>query len=284
MKPPPLKLARPETLDEAVRVLADYEDAKVIAGGQSMVPMLNFRLARPSVLVDLSRVPDLQAIRVDGGEVVVRALATHADAETSRVVAHHCPLIPKALRYVGHVQIRNRGTVCGSIAHADPAAELPAVAVAAGARIVALSVRGPREIAAAEFFVGPYMTSLEPDELIVEVRFPSHEEARTAFVEVTRRSGDFPIVGIAALFETAGDVVERAALVATGIDATPFRLARAEAALAGAPVGERAHLAAAEAAAEAPAYGDLHADAEYRRDSVAVLVRRAVETAATARA
>lgn len=280
MKPPPLKVARPATLDEAVRALADYQDAKVIAGGQSLVPMLNFRLARPSVLVDLSRVPELRVIAVEDGDVVVRALATQAEVERSPIVAERCSLIPKAIRHVGHIQIRNRGTVCGSLAHADPAAELPAVAVAADARIVAVSVRGRREIAAADFFVAPYTTSMEPDELIVEVRFPSHERARTAFVEVSRRAGDFPIVGIAALLETVGDMVERASLVAIGVDATPFRLARAETALAGGRLGDRAEQAANEAAAEVPAYPDLHADSDYRRDAAAVLLRRALASAA----
>ena len=279
MKPPPLKVARPETLEEAVRVLSEYEDAKVIAGGQSMVPMLNFRLARPSVLVDLSRVPDLTAIRIDGDEVVIPARATHAEVEQSPQVRDRCPLIPKALRFVGHLQIRNRGTVCGSIAHADPAAELPAVAVATGAGIVALSSRGRRRIDAADFFVGLFMTSLEPDELIVEVRFPSHARARTSFVELTRRAGDFPIVGIAALLETAEDIVERVRLAAAGVGATPFRLLRAEAALTGARVGEGVDRAATEAATEAPAQGDIHADADYRRDAVAVLVRRAIRAA-----
>ena len=186
MKPPPFLYCRPATLDGALSLLAEHGDeAKALAGGQSLMPLMNFRLARPSVLVDLALVEELRGTGRRDGELVVGAMVVQRRAERDTDVETACPLIPAALRHVGHLQIRNRGTVGGSLAHADPAAELPAVALATGATMVTRSVRGDRTIPAAQFFPGPFMTALEPEELLVEVRFPVRDPSRTAFTELT---------------------------------------------------------------------------------------------------
>ena len=278
MKPPPFEYACPTSLDEAVELLA-LGDSRPLAGGQSLIPLLNFRLARPSVLVDLRRIPELRECRVNGAGIEVGAMVTFSDARNEAAL-EGLGLLRKALPHIGHVQIQSRGTIGGSIAHADPAAELPAVALSLDAQIGALSRNGPRTIAAADFFLGPYSTALADGELLTHVRFPASESARSSVVEFSRRHGDFAIVGVAASIDTAEDgaTVQRARISAFGMGATAQRLANAEEALRGelltsASVVDRSASAAAQ---EVDPFDDANASARYRRHLVEGLTRRAL--------
>ena len=275
MKPPRFDYVRTDSVREAVDALVGGDgDGKLLAGGQSLVPMLNFRLARPSLLVDVARLQELQRLERDGDVLVVGAGVRQHVAETSPVVRDGCALMIQALRNVGHIQIRTRGTIGGSLAHADPAAELPAVAVALDVELVAEGPDGRRAIPASEFFVGPYMTALAEDEVLVEARFPVLPGARTAFVELARRSGDFALAGIACAVVFDGEIVRQVRLAAAGAAVAPVRLSDAEASLRGNPVNPGAIAEAAKAASvEVSPTG---ADASYRRELVGVLVGRAL--------
>jgi carbon-monoxide dehydrogenase medium subunit len=195
VKPPPFAYHAPTTVDEACALLASLEDAKVLAGGQSLVPLLNFRLARPAHLVDINRVTGLDRIYERDGGVAIQALARQSAVEDSDLVARVCPLVSAAVRLVAHRVIRNRGTVCGSLAHADPASELPAVLLALGGHVVARSTRGERVIQADRLFQGVMETALAPDELLVEAWFPPSRDP-FAIVEESRRHGDFALAGV----------------------------------------------------------------------------------------
>ena len=195
MKPPRFEYHAPSTADEACALLASLDDAKVLAGGQSLMPLLNFRLARPAHLVDINRIAGLDRIYERDGGVAIQALARQAAVEDSELVARVCPLLSAAVRLVAHRVIRNRGTVCGSIAHADPASELPAVLLALGGHVVARSKRGERKIEAGELFAGVFETSIAPDELLVESWFPKSPKP-FAILEESRRHGDFALAGV----------------------------------------------------------------------------------------
>jgi carbon-monoxide dehydrogenase medium subunit len=195
VKPPPLEYHAPASVEEACELLGSLEDAKVLAGGQSLIPLLNFRLARPAHLVDINRLRGVEAIYERDGGVAVQALARQAAVEDSDVVSRVCPLLTSAVRLVAHRVIRNRGTVCGSIAHADPASELPAVLLALGGHVIAHSSRGDRVIDASALFKGVFETALEPDELLVEAWFPA-SSGDFAIVEESRRHGDFALAGV----------------------------------------------------------------------------------------
>lgn len=195
MKPPPFEYHAPTTVDEVCALLGSLEDAKVLAGGQSLVPLLNFRLARPAHIVDINRISGLDRIYERDGGVAVQALARQAAVEDSDLVARACPLVSAAVRLVAHRVIRNRGTICGSLAHADPASELPAVLLALGGHVVARSARGERVISADVLFRGVMDTALEPDELMVEAWFPATSEP-FAIIEESRRHGDFALAGV----------------------------------------------------------------------------------------
>ena len=267
-------------------MLAEHGDeAKLLAGGQSLVPMLNLRLARPSVVVDLAGVSGLAGMDRADGRLLLGPMTRQRAVETSAAVATACPLLAEAIRHIGHVQIRNRGTVGGSLAHADPAAELPAVAVALGAEMALRSARGERVVPAEEFFDGSFTTVLQPDELLAEVRLPVTEGRRTAFVELARRTGDFAIVGVAAAvrFQPGSRRVTEAGMAALGVGPIPVRLHDAEAVVAGSDLDDAA-LSAASAAAMAAVspVTDVHADAGYRRRLVGVLVSRALSGSAPA--
>lgn len=284
MKHPAFGYARPETLDEALELLASNDEAKVLAGGQSLLPVMALRLGSPELVVDIGRVPGLDAITVgDDGSVAIGALVRHAEVEDSAEVARLAPLVAQAMPYVGHRAIRNQGTTVGSIAHADPAAEMPAVCLAAGATMVALSTSGRREIPAADFFVGFLETALRPDELLVEVRFPSWPEGAVGWVvEEARRHGDYALVGLAAAVAIRGDLVADAALSFFSVGLTPVRVDRAEEALVGSEltpqgIDEAARIAADQLSPPA----DLHGSANYRRHLVGVLTRRALSRALT---
>lgn len=281
MKPPPFRYAAPSTVAEAVGLLAEHADAdaRVLAGGQSLVPLMNFRLAHPGHLVDLRRVGELDGIRLDGDSLVIGAMTRQSTVEDSPEVALAAPLLAEAVTFVAHRPIRNSGTIGGSLAHADPVAELPAVALALDAELVAVGPRDTRRIPAAEFFVGPFGTALEADEILTEVRLPRHRGGH-AFVEFARTHGSFAIVAVAALVELAGERVARAAVALAGVAPTPVRAIEAEQALAGAAPDAAAVGAAADAAvADLHPIGDVHASSATRVDLARVHVRRALELA-----
>jgi carbon-monoxide dehydrogenase medium subunit len=282
MKAAAFDYVRAASIGEAVDVLAAHEGAKVLAGGQSLVPLLNLRLARPSVLVDVNRLGELAYLDRYGGYVEIGALTRLRAVETSEVVRRDVPLLAEALRHVGHVTIRNRGTIGGSLAHADPAAELPAVCVALDAEFVARGPRGERAVAARDFFAGPFRTALEPDELLVRVRVPVLPgDTGNAVEELSRRSKDLALVAVFAAMTPAADgTCEQARIAVAGAGPVPVRAVAAEALLAGREVTAEviAEAGWAIAAATDPP-GDLHAPAEYRREMAAVLGRRAIQRA-----
>ncbi|HEY8414691.1 MAG TPA: xanthine dehydrogenase family protein subunit M [Thermaerobacter sp.] len=284
MKPPRFEYRDPRTLQEAVELLAGYGDeAKILAGGQSLVPMLNMRLARPSVLIDINRIPGLDYIRVEEGRVVIGALARHRVVERSQLVRRHCPLLAEALRWVGHPAIRHRGTVCGSLAHADPAAELPAVLAALEGEVRVAGPHGERRIPFSEFFLTYFTTSLDPTEMVVEASFPVlPPDAGWAFQEVARRHGDFALVGVAAVLRLdAAGVIREARLALTGVDAVPVRARAAEEALVGRRPGDEVWREAAALVGDGiQPESDLHASAAYRKHVAGVLAGRALREAA----
>jgi aerobic carbon-monoxide dehydrogenase medium subunit len=283
MKPPLFDYYAPTTLEEALDLRSRFsDDSVVLAGGQSLMPLLNMRMAMPAVVIDLGRVGGLSGIKAWDGGISIGAMTPQREAERSALAAANCPLLVQALRHVGHPTIRNRGTVGGSIAHADGAAELPAVALSLGATLVARSVRGERLISADEFFLGFLTTALEPDELLVEIRLPwLSGRAGSSFVEVARRHGDFAIVGVAAAVVLGADeTIEEARLVFMGVGGAPVRAAEAESMLRGARPEESVFAEAAElGAAGLDPPGDIHASAGYRRRVAGVVARRALVAA-----
>jgi carbon-monoxide dehydrogenase medium subunit len=283
MKPAPFVYHAPDTLEEALSLLAEHgDDARPLAGGQSLVPMLSLRLARPAHLIDLNAIDELKHVDTTNGTLVVGAMVRQRAGERSDVVRQRCPLLAEAISLIGHPPIRNRGTVGGSIAHADPAAELPAVAVALDAELVARRTSGERTIPAGQFFVGHYTTAIEPDECLTEIHWPTTAPGSGwAFEETARRHGDFAMAGVAAttVLDDAGRI-SQARLALTGVSSQPVRAREAEAVLAGATADRSLFEAAGQAAATAiDPPSDLHASAAYRRHVVAVLVRRALERA-----
>ena len=283
MKPAAFEYIRVDTVDEAVARLGELgDDAKIIAGGQSLAPMMNFRLARPSALVDITRIPSLRYLYRQGGALRIGALTTHHAVETSRDpgLADGYDVLRRAARWVGHYPIRTRGTFGGSIAHADPSAEWPMLALLLDAEIVAVGPEGERTIPAAELFQGFMMTSLAPDELLTEVRFPA-PTPHAAISEFARRHGDFAIVAAAVALDMDDGVCRSARVVLGGVADAPVRVAEAEEALAGATLGDDTLIAAGRAAADAiDPPSDLHGSGDYRRELASVLVKRAVREAA----
>jgi carbon-monoxide dehydrogenase medium subunit len=282
VKPPAFEYVAVTSADEAVAELAAHGDAaKLLAGGQSLVPMLNLRLAAPSRLVDLNRVAGLASIEERAGGVAVGAMTRQRAVETSALVAARVPLLADALPWVGHTAIRNRGTLGGSLAHADPAAELPAVALCLDARFTVRGPAGSRTIDAREFFTGYFTTALAPTELLAEVWFPALPAGSGgAWIEVARRHGDYALAGVAAVVTLAGDIVREARLALTGVDAVPVRATSAERLLAGAPFSARSLAAAAEEVRrQVEPHTDIHATAAYRRHLAGVLALRALTRA-----
>ena len=283
MKPPPFEYEAPRSADEAVALLAQHGDrAKVLAGGQSLVPLLNFRLAQPEVLVDVNRVAELAYVRpVDGG-LAFGALTRQHALERSSAVRAQLPIVAEACRLIGHLPIRHRGTVGGSLAHADPASELPAVMVALEAEMT-LSRKGSRRtVAADQFFTGIFSTALEPEELLTDIRVPGlPPRTGSAFVEIARRAGDFAIVGAAALMTLDGNGrVSRARLALCGAGPTPIRAREAESLLTGErPEGRVLDDAAEKMAAASDPPSDIHASAAFRKKLVRYVGRQAIELA-----
>ena len=283
MKPAKFDYDAPTGVAEVLERLRDAgPDARLLAGGQSLVPLLNFRLARPRLVIDLNRVGELAYIRARGDGVAIGALTRQRAVERSAEVARRAPLLSEATRLIGHPPIRSRGTVGGSLANADPAAEDPAVALALDATMLLKSHRGERRVPAAAFFRGLLATAIEPDELLCEVELPPMRPGSgCAFEEVSRRHGDFALAGAAAVVTLEDGRVTEARLAACGVGPGPVRLTRAEAALAGAPLSDEAiEEAAGAAAAEVAPDADVHASADYRRTLIRVVTGRALRRAA----
>jgi len=284
VKPVDFELHRPETLAEALELLAEHgAHGKVLAGGQSLIPLLNFRLARPDHVIDVGRIGALRAIRRNADALVIGAMATYHQAERSAAVAEAAPLVSAALPHIAHQGIRVRGTIGGSVAHGDPAAELPAAFSALDATMVAVSRRGTREIAASDFFLANLVTALEEDELLAEIRVtPVPARTGAAFDEVGRRRGDFALAGAGAQLTLTDDATVSSARIAlTGVSAKPFRATEAEETLIGQRIDDRLWRQAADVVRRGvdPA-ADLHATAEYRRDVAGTVVERALAAAA----
>ena len=283
MKPAPFDYYRPSTLGDAVAALGSSDDAKVLAGGQSLIPSMNFRLSLPDLLVDIRGVEGLDGLEAGPDGVTIGASVTQSRVMASDAVADVAPGLRKALRFVGHLQIRNRGTVCGSLAHADPAAELPALAMASGATIRIQGPAGERTVGAGDFFLGPFWTDLGPGEIVTGVTFPAQPSGTVTVVdEIARRSGDFAIAGLAAGFDLDGGAVTGARLVSFGVSGVASRMANAEQAIRGfEPGDDGADLYAAAYEDAADAVDDIHATAEYRREALgALLVRNAASLGA----
>ena len=292
MKPPAFDYAAPTSVGEAVGLLEQHGgEAKVLAGGQSLMPLLNMRLARPGLLVDLGRVAGLDYVRESGSDLVVGAMTPQRSVERSPLVARLNPLLHAAVRFIAHPQIRNRGTIGGSLAHADPAAECPAIALALDAELRAVGPGGERTIAAADFFVTYLTTVLEPTEVLTEVRFPGlPARAGWSFQEVARRHGDFALAGaVTILALDGGGRCASARVVLFGVGATPLRARAVEEVVVGVqPASAVFEQAAARAAREIDEpLTDVHGSGAYRRHLAEVLTRRglteAAERARTAR-
>lgn len=283
MKPAPFVYRRPASVREALDLLATTPDAKLLAGGQSLLPLLNLRLATPPVIVDMGRLGGaLDEIRADGGELVIGAAVRTARLERDPLVREHAPLLAVAASHVGHPAIRNRGTLGGTVAHADPAAELPAALRALDAGIVVAGLGGERRVAADEFFLGPLTPALGAAEMVTAVRVPvARPEDRFGFAELARRAGDYAYAGAAVRLALAGGVLRgvRIALLAAG--PTPLLARVAMAALEGqAPAGGRlAEAAMLAAERDCDPAGDLHASSQYRREAVGLVTRRALDEA-----
>ena len=260
------------------------EDAKLLAGGQSLIPLMNFRLARPDIIIDLNLLTAQSFVREEDGWLTVGSMTRQWDVEMSPIVKEICPLVAAAIRQIGHVQIRTRGTVGGSLAHADPSAELPAVALALGAQIEAHSARGSRWIDSGEFFLGPFWTALAADEILTSIRIPRLQGWRTAFVEFARRAGDFGLAGVAIAAEPGSDprTVVDLRIGALGVGPTPLRLIGVEQFMRGKDLSDKTlDVASRLASEEVDPPDDIHADAGYRRKLVGHLVRQALQQVAT---
>ncbi len=283
MKAPPFDYVRPDRLEAAIKFLAEHGDeAKVIAGGQSLVPMLAFRLSAPQFLVDISRIPELGGLIIDNDGIRIGALTRWCDIEQNDKLQSAHPLLVEAIRHVAHYQIRNRGTVGGSLAHADPAAELPGIAVTCDATIVLVGPSGQRTVPASEFFTGALTTALRPDELILELRLPAWRNgSRWAFREFARRKGDFALAGVAVFYHLENGRAVNVHAGAIGVADTPVRLPAVEAVLNETIITESVlRDAAAAAFASVNPGDDIHAPGDYRRALVRVLMERALNSAA----
>jgi carbon-monoxide dehydrogenase medium subunit len=282
MKPPRFDYHAPTTVEDALGLLTRYRgDAKVLAGGQSLMPLLNFRLLRPAALVDLNRIAALSYIREVDGQVRLGAMTRQRAVEFSPIVRQRLPLLAEATRWVGHLPIRTRGTIGGSIAHADPAAEYPAVLTALEGEVVTRSPRGERTLRPADLFQTYLTTTLEPDEILTEVRLTAMPAgAGYAFEEFARRHGDFALVGIAALVVVEGKRLARARLATAGASPVPVRLKAAEQILERDGLTDEAIAAAAARASElVEPDSDIHASADYRRHLTGVMTGRALKRA-----
>ena len=284
MKPAQFEYDDPRTVDEALELLARHGDeCKVLAGGQSLVPLMNFRLARPARLIDINRIDSLSYIKREGGRLLIGAMTRHAHLERSAEVAKRSPLLTEAVGWVGHSQIRNRGTIGGSVAHADPAAELPAAFAALDAVFQLRSKRGRRTLGWNQFFVSEFTTALAPDELVTGVEVPEQDaSAGTAFVEYARRHGDFALGGAAVTVQLGRDGrCEKATIALLSAGRAPVRADAAELSLRGAKLDESSiRAASADAVKGLHPTSDLHGSTEYRISLLRTMAERALTTAA----
>ncbi|MGY3478662.1 FAD binding domain-containing protein [Bradyrhizobium ottawaense] len=285
MKPAKFDYVAPTTVDAAVEALrAANGEGKVLAGGQSLLPLLNFRMARPAVLVDLNGIKELSFIELRGDHVAIGALTRHREIEQSRLIASKLPVMAAAMRHVAHLAVRNRGTIGGSLSHADPAAELPMLSLFYDAK---LSVRGPsgrRTIAAEEFFVDALTNCLEPEEIVVEIEFPILQHDGWAFEEVARRFGDFALACIAVSLRRSASTIEDARVAVMGVADTPLRLKDVEDQLRGIAIDDQMLDRFSELVTSCvSANGDLHASADYRQHLLGQLAKRAMQTALAAK-
>ena len=283
MKPAPFSYYCPATIEEAVSLLDQYgDDGKVLAGGQSLMPLMSLRLARPAVIVDLNRVAGLDNVAANGGGLSIGALTRQRALERDAGLEARNPLLAAAVPLIGHFQIRNRGTVGGSLVHADPAAELPAVSVALGAEFVLASAAGERVVSAEDFYLGYMATAIEANEVLTEIRVPAWKAGRLwAIDEVSRRKGDFAMVGVALWADMNGDACEDARITLFGVGGRPVRAEQAEQRLRGASLDD-ATLKEVERIVfeELEPDSDIHASALYRKEVGGVLTRRALSAAA----
>jgi aerobic carbon-monoxide dehydrogenase medium subunit len=284
MKPAKFDYYDPTRLEEALMLLDTHQgDGKVLAGGQSLMPLLNMRLARPNIVVDINRIKELNYIRASDGGIAIGAIARQRALQTDRLIAERVPILQEAAYYIAHPQIRSRGTICGSIAHADPAAELPALALALDAEMTLTSAQAARTVDAETFFQSFFTTALEANEILTELRFPAPpKDSAWSVLEISRRHGDFAIAGIVAglVLEPKRQVIARARLVYFGVGPTPIRIKAAEEALIGQGALEPAFEAAAQIAKQGiDPSNDIHATEEYRRAVAATLTRRALRAA-----
>jgi carbon-monoxide dehydrogenase medium subunit len=278
MKPPPFSYYDPRSIEDAVALLSRHENAKVLAGGQSLMPMLNMRYVLPDHVIDLNRIDGLSYIREDGDALEIGAMTRQRDLEFSDVVSSRCPLMHEALLQVGHRQTRNRGTIGGSLSHLDPAAELPAICMATDATVRVQGPGGTREIAFADFPVAYMTPSIEMDEIVTSIRVPLWPRGHGyAFVEFSRRHGDFAVASAAVLLTVGSDgKITRASLTVGGVATAPMRMTAIEEALVGGTGSEDRFRDLCEACREIDAMGDVYASTEYRQHLATVMSRRAL--------
>jgi carbon-monoxide dehydrogenase medium subunit len=283
VKPAPFKYAKAGSVEEATALLDQHgDDVKVLAGGQSLIPLMNMRLARPEVLIDINGIESLSGIEVNGA-LTIGATTRHAQVIRSAEVQRFAPIVVEAMRHVGHVGIRSRGTFGGSVAHADPASEIPTVVLALDGELTVAGPGGERTVSAKDYFVSTFTTEMEDNELLTAVTFPYPlDHARWSFHEVARRHGDFALVGVAAVAEVddAG-VCTRARVALSGVADVPVRIERAEELLVGSTIGDVAEEAGRLAEQEIEPGADFHASSQYRKEVARALVTRALEEMAT---
>jgi len=274
---------RAQTLDEALTLLAENEDAKILAGGHSLLPAMKLRLMQPKVLIDLGRIRDLSYIKEEGGQIRIGAMTTHFQVETSDILRRSCPLLPETATHLGNMQVRNKGTIGGSLAHSDPAADWPAAILALDAELVATSAKGDRVIKATDFFVEMLTTSLQPGEILREIRIPAAKgKPAQAYVKVRHPASGFAVVGVAVNLSIDGGKCQSAAIGITGVSPKAYRASKVENALKGNALDAKTlGGACAHAADGVDVNSDLYASAEYRKQLAAVYTRRAIETAAS---
>jgi len=278
MYPPNFEYVAPVTLDEALTVLSESENAKILSGGMSLIPLVKMRLVRPTTVVDISRIPGLDSITDEGDHISIGAMVRHAETASSEIVGEHASALAQAAAATADVQVRNQGTTCGSVAHADLAADQPAAVLALGATMVAVSVRGEREIAAADFFVDTLTSALEADEILVRIDIP--KGGKSAYAKLGRRGGDsdYPIAAAAVWVETSNGSVTNARVAVTGVSSKPYLAAGAAQAVVGTDGSSDAIAAAAtHATDDVVVLEDLYASVEYRTHLASVYVKRALE-------
>jgi carbon-monoxide dehydrogenase medium subunit len=280
MKPPLFSYHDPATLDEALALLGSCDNARILAGGQSLLPMLNFRYLQPDHLIDVNGIAALSGITVENGMLKIGAMTRQRDVEFSDIIASKMPLMKEAILQVGHRQTRNRGTVGGSLAHLDPAAELPLCACALGAIIHVASKSGTRDLAFPDYALGFMTNALEPDEMVTGASFPVWAQGHgSCFMEFARREGDFAIVAVAVLIEKKGDEIFKASVAFGGMSATAIKADAVSALLIGEAPSEALYKAAAAEASKIEAFDDVHAPGSYRQHLAGVLTKRALAKA-----